>query len=187
MEKTKETEVMHDGFRIDPDTGEILGTEKPEEWVPTTEKEVDWVMKKIFDAEAAEKHHLDRIEILTQNIQEMAKEEKRKADFLRYRYGGAIEHFAKNELESKKGKTLKMTYGQLSFRSSKGGLKVAIPSDVIEWARENAPNAIKITEKFLISDLTPEQRKLAEESENPGFEIVEPSETFTLKTGVNKK
>ena len=181
QESNKATTVI-DGFIINMETGEIVGMEKPEFRV-TDEASADWVLEKMMDAQT----QIARIGIkrtaLLENLESQEKVYLRKLDWLMARFSPELEEFAKGQLIDAKTKTLKLTFGKLSIRSVKGGLRVSDQASALETAQSLGwTNAIKYSEAFQISGLTDAQRAVAENK--PGFEVKPDTETFKIETGV---
>jgi hypothetical protein len=202
-----QTQIEENGFLIDAETGEVVGLAGvKEDFTVTDEKSADWVLEKLMDSETQVARLNIKLKALTENIQTQIKAEERKQNFLKFKFGPALEHFARVALEGKKTKTLPLTFGKLSLRTVKGGLRVADAQKALEWAKNFFPGAIKVTETFQIS-LVPDGVKgeidlaLTDETAfaegQPGhqegwreiakeaFEIKPDEEKFDIKTGVS--
>lgn len=173
-----------DGYILDSETGEILGLAK-QEFQVTDEKSADWVLEKIMDAEVEiARNNIKRTAIL-ENLDSQDAEQRRRIEFLKWKFGTQLEAFAAKELENAKSKTWKGTFGRLSFRAVKGGLRVTDKDDALFVAQSNGfTNAIKVKEEFQISKLTPEQRALLEAKLPKGFEVKPDETSFKIETGV---
>lgn len=162
--KTQNT-VIIDGFVVDAETGEILGHAdvKPEFRVDT-EEAVDWVLRKMGRAEAelvAVDNDPDVLWATTilANAERIRKEKQKRLDWLHARFDAELGAFAKAELArtGAKGKTYKRVTGAISFRTVKGGLRVADEHEAIQTAKILGwEGAIKVKESFLISALPDE-------------------------------
>jgi len=181
--ETNET-IIIDGLIIDTATGEVLGEEKPEFRV-TDESSAEWVLEKIMTAEADAARERIRLKAVTDRLQSNIRTAENRAAFFRERYAADLEEFARQRLEGAKTKTLKLTWGSLSLRTVKGGLRVEDPDAALAWAKQNAPDAVKVTEAFQISKLTPDQKSALEASPPAGFVVTGDAEKFDVKTGVN--
>ncbi len=180
-ELTQQT-IEQDGFIIDAETGEVLGLAKAEFQV-TDEKSADWVLEKIMDAEVAIARNDIKRRAILDNIDTQDFEQRRRIEFLKWKFGPQLESFAAKQLENAKTKTWKGTFGKLSFRSTKGGLRVVDAATALETADNKGwDNAIKATYSFQISKLTDEQK---EDAVNlPGFEVKPDETSFKIETGV---
>lgn len=158
MVKEQETEIR-DGFIIDINTGEILGMK--EEFVPDTAEKVNWVLEKLLDCKAEKARNDVKRKAILDQLAALDKEIDRKSDFMLWKFGPALEEFAKKELEGQKAKSIKMVYGTLAFRSTGGTNKVVDPIAAVEWAKKHAPQSVKVTESFLVSKLSPEETQKA--------------------------
>lgn len=178
------TQLQEPEYIIDIETGEILGIK--EEFHVTDESSADWVLEKIMDAEANIARENMKLKAITENIESRKKEYQNKINFLKMRFGPELEQFAREQVEGGKSKTWKGSFGRLSFRSVKGGLRVVDKEEALTVAQVNGfTNAIKTTEEFQISKLTDAQREMLEFKLPGGFELKPDSEVFEIKSGVN--
>lgn len=198
--------IEEGGYILDADTGEILGLAGiTEAFTVTDEKSADWVLEKMMDAEVEAARIRIKRDAITENLDKQIKEQERRRDYLAWKFGPALEHFAKEKLAGAKKKSIGLTFGTLAFRSVKGGVRVTDPAKALEWAKKFYPEAVKVTEAFQIS-LVPEGVKgeidlvlkdpTAFAEGEPGhqehynelareaFEVKPDSETFSIKTGV---
>lgn len=171
-------------YDIDPETGEVVAVHPPEpEFVVDTADKADWVMGKMLalDSEAAA---IDSSAIVAQarailaNAESMKKDLTRRRDALEWRFGPELAQFAKANLG--KTKTWKGLYGSVSFRVTPSRLTIENESQAVEWARSYCPEALKVTEKVLVS-LVPDQ-----DVAPIGFAIVPAGESVKISTGVGK-
>jgi len=118
-------------------------------------------------------------------IENCRKLEVKKASYLAYLkgvYSNPIEAYAKSRLEGQKTRTLTTPYGQVSFRTVKGGLKVSDKGMALATAHKlGMMEAIKVTEEFQISKLTDEQRDAIATTLPEGFEMVPDRESMSIK------
>lgn len=185
-----ENNVVIDGLIIDLESGEIIGQECPEFRV-TDEASAEWVLEKIMNAEADAARDRLKLKAVAERLEASIKASEKRAEWFRARYGNELEEFAKERLEGAKTRTLKLTWGSISFRTVKGGLRVANPEAALEWAKQFAPEAVKVTEAFQITKLGDDWRNtlttatVPEELEKRGFAIVDDTESVSIKTGVS--
>jgi hypothetical protein len=193
MQAEQITTTVIDGCIFDAETGECLGVwEKPAFHV-TDQRTAEWVLEKVsgYDADIAA---LDaRLNALKENMEAMRRDLKQRRDGLVYRFGPELEKFAKDNLPAGK-KTWVCPYGSVAFRATQGGVKVIDEDLALEIAKENGwTNALKVTEAFRISLVTPEQKAEIESAVSMGFanavrafDVKEPGEAATIRTGVEK-
>ncbi len=172
----------HEGYFSDPISGEVVGMIVPKfEFQVIDAESADWVLEKICDAES-EMSRLDMVlAAVKERIETQKKAQENRVKYLKWKFGGELEEFAKNNLPHGK-KTWKGTYGEVSFRTVKPRLAYAGESDAIAWAKDHCPEAVKVEERFLIS-LVPAEL-VAKEMESPAapFYIEPGSESVTIKT-----
>jgi hypothetical protein len=169
-----------DNFVVDLD-GVILG-EVVTEGAIASQEALEAVLERMADVESQLVALKTKHEAIIENCRKL---EVKKASYLAYLrgvYSNPIEAYAKSRLEGQKSRTLTTPYGQVSFRTVKGGLKVVDPSIALDYAQLNGfTNAIKVTESFQISKLDPAQRELIESKLPEGFELVPDKETMSIK------
>lgn len=194
MQAELNNSVVIDGLLFDIETGECLGVwEKPAFHVTDTEK-AEWLMRKLWDYDADILALEAREKAILENIGKMKADVKQRRDGLAYRFGPELEQFAKENLPQGK-KTWACPFGSVSFRASHGGVRVVDEKSALEIAQKSGwANAIKVTEEFRVSQLTPLQADTVKawltESDpsqdivGNAFKIVEPQDLATIKTGV---
>ena len=150
-----------------PDTPE---TAAPEGFCPRTEAEVDWVLRKIADARA-------RAERIRVNLEKMAAEADSEAKFFEWKYGAALMDFCRRQTEGRRKKSCRLPNGVLGFRTKPAAVQIADEAAALEWARENAPEAVAVRlDKAALS------RALLETGEAVEFAALVPAEeTFYIK------
>lgn len=195
-----------DGYRIDIDTGEVLGyAEEPPEFTVHDEDSANWVLGKMLDAESQlaaieTSAEVIRARAVLENAAKLRKEQERKLSWWHKRFDNELGEFARKRLEGQKTKTLKTLLGSISLRVKKGGLKVLFPDIALRCAKAYQwDEAVKTTESFLISNLSDEHRQLIatgiasytngdpgwyDELILQGFTVEPDSETVTVKTGI---
>ena len=159
-----ENAIVENGYLIDPETGEILGLAGvAPEFRVESESEAEWVLGKMLDAAAdlASVQHSPevlRAKAVLEQAAKIEKEKRNRLEWLQRRFNPELGEFARKQLEGKKTKTWKSILGSISLRTVRGGLRVANPELALNWARSHAPEAIKVSEAFLIT-LLPEAHK----------------------------
>jgi hypothetical protein len=169
-----------DNFVVDQD-GVILG-EVVTEGAIASQEALEVVLERMADVEC----QLVALEIKHEAIIENCRKlEVKKASYLAYLkgvYSNPIEAYAKSRLEGQKTRTLTTPYGQVSFRTVKGGLKVVDKGMALATAHKlGMVEAIKVTEEFQISKLTDEQRDAIATTLPEGFEMVPDRDSMSIK------
>ena len=175
-----------DGYLIDPETGEVVGHVDGAFQVDDLGS-AEWVMEKMLTEDIEIAALEKRLEVIAANLDSMKKDRERRRKWLEYRFGDELEDFARQNLPEK-GKTWKCAYGRVSFRTTNARVGVNDETLAINFLRPIAPDAIKTTEKVLVSAL-PEhikQKALDGGLKKWGFEVVPGGESVTIKTGVEK-
>jgi hypothetical protein len=170
-----------DNLVVDADSGEVLGNAITE-GVIDSHSSLEAVLEKIGEVEARLAAQQLRHQAILENCRKLEVKTASYLAYLKGMYNAPIEAYAKSRLEGQKSKTLTTPYGQVSFRTVRGGLKVVDPSLALDYAQLNGfTNAIKVTESFQISKLDPAQRELIESKLPEGFEMVLDKETMSIK------
>ena len=179
---------IEDGYYVDPETGEITGLVEPKpQFTIDSESAAEWVLQKMTDEDIEIAALRTRMEVLAQNMTTMIKRREQRRQWLETRFSADLEEYAMHNLPKGK-KSWVCPYGKVQFRSSPAKLKVEDQETVLKWAKESQPQAVKVTESFLISEV-PDMVK-AELMADPitatvmGFSVVPESETCTISTGV---
>jgi hypothetical protein len=169
-----------DNFVVDQD-GVILG-EVVTEGTIASQEALEVVLERMADVESQLMALRAKHEAIIENC---GKLELRKESYLAYLksvYSSPIKEYAKARLEGGKSKTLTTPYGQVSFRTVKGGLRVADKGLALATAHKlGMVEAIKVTEEFQISKLSDEQRDAIATTLPEGFEMVADKETMSIK------
>lgn len=178
--------IITTGFIIDEETGEILedtGREilaTPALFVPDTEGGVEWVLQLIQSEEAHIAGLTARRSAILENINSEIERHEKKREWVEKRFAADLEQFAKKQLDGGKSRTWRSPFGSLSFRKTPGSVK-ALPG-ALEWTKARCPEAIKITETVLVSEL--KKYEYDEDLPSDLFEVTPPGENFLIKTGV---
>lgn len=157
----EETGEIHDEFaeglvEIDLEEPEEAQQDGPLDWLG------DWYTRQLvrMDAEeaAAKKQHDARMRELRARRRALA-----------YRWGGALEVVTRAALTGKR-KSVDYAYGRCGWRRSKR-VEVKDEQAALEWAREHAPEAVKVRESLL-------KGGLPEDQEVPGVVRVDRDEFY---------
>ena len=169
-----------DNFVVDQD-GVVLG-EVVTEGAIASQEALEVVLERMADVESQLVALKAKHEAIIENCRKL---EVKKASYLAYLksvYNAPIEAYAKSRLEGQKSRTLTTPYGQVSFRTVKGGLKVSDKGLALATAHKlGMVEAIKVTEEFQISKLTDEQRDAIATTLPEGFEMVPDRESMSIK------
>jgi len=183
-----ELELIGDSY-YDFETGEYVGDKLPDEFHVTDESSFEWVMEKIFNAEAELLAEAEKIKALLANYERKKNRAQAKIDWFKARFSPEVEQYAKSKLDGK-AKFVECPFGRVSFRTKKGGLRVSDKDLALGLAKLSGwTDAIKVTEEFQISKLTEAQKEVLTAKPLPegcGFVIEPDSETCTITTGVGK-
>lgn len=184
-----EATTVIDGLIINLETGEVVGQERPEFQV-TDEASAEWVLERIMNAEADAARDRLKLKAVAERLEAAIKASEQRAEWFRNRYGTELEEFARGRLEDAKTKTLKLTWGSISFRTVKGGLRVSDPEAALAWAKQYAPESVKVSESFQITKLPDTWREnllvsTPDDLAERGFTIAADSESVSIKTGVS--
>ena len=176
--------VIVDGYYIDADTGEVLGlVGQPTPWQPETLADAEWVMDKFQRADAEKLAIQARRAAIFEQLEAQEREVDGRRAYLESRFGAALQAIARRELSTAKIKTLKTTFGNLSFRIAPGSIKVLDTAKAVAWLRAvGLSEAVKVTETVLVTPLK-DETDLPEDL----FEIKAPEERFSIATGIKAK
>jgi phage host-nuclease inhibitor protein Gam len=115
-------------------------------FTPDTKERADWVLGKIADARS-------RAARIRENAETMAKQAEAEATFFEWKYGPALQAFARQELTGGKRKSLTLYNGTLGFRNKPASVSIGDTKAALAWARENLPEAVVETiDKKAIAD-----------------------------------
>ena len=177
----EQLKTLIDGSWYDSETGEYLH-EDIQEFSVNDDSSLEWVMERIFNAEASKNAEQAKLEALIANCERKINRASSKAKWLRDRFSAEVEAYAKTKLDGK-SKFVDTPYGRISFRTKKGGLRVADKDTAMEVAKLLGwNNAIKTTEEFQISKLTDDQRVKAQNY--PAFVTEQETEQMSITTGI---
>jgi phage host-nuclease inhibitor protein Gam len=178
----EQTYTIQENFVVDQASGEVLGEVVDQAGAISSQEALEAVLERIGNVESQLVALQARHSAIIENCKKL---EKRKENYLAYLkgvYSNPIEEYAKARLEGGKSKTLTTPYGQVSFRTVKGGLKVSDKGLALATAHKlGMVQAIKVTEEFQISRLTDDQKDALATTLPEGFEMVADKETMSIK------
>lgn len=169
---------------VDLETGEILGP-VVEAGAIASQDALELVLERIQNQAAQVSAEHIRLKAIQEQAEKTLKRKSGYLNYLKAVYESPIEQYAKARLAHTGKKSIQTPFGSVNFRTLKGGLKVVDPEQALMFAKlAKWENAIKTTEKFLISALT--EKQLADLGGNvpDGFELAPERESMTIKTGV---
>lgn len=145
---------------FDTETGEYAGPanstlpDRPLE----TEEELLAYMNRLSSAEADVLAEAARLQAVVANVEKMLALKNRRVEWLKARYERSASEVAQSLLPRKpdgtfRTKTYTCPWGQVAFRDVKPKVVVANPILAVEWAKVNAPEAVKVVESVLVSKL----------------------------------
>ena len=181
--------VTADGYICDPLTGEVFGhvdikehdapgAAQKEPFIPDTMEKVKWVLRKIMAEDSAIAAAEMELQAISANIAAMKRVHEQKRNWQLAQFTLPLQVFAAEQLKGQKTRTLLTPYGTLSFRTIPGSLKIVDAPAALEWAEENAPNAVKTVKSVKISEIT------ASDTLPQCFEMTERRDAFYIKTGM---
>lgn len=170
------TVIIQDGYKVDADTGEILGLAEP--FQVHDVKSAEWVMQKMHEAEAQAKAYEAQAADILANLCKLTKFHRSKAEWLKTCYGSQIEEVAKANLPKGK-KTWSSLFGSVAFRTTKARLDIVNEDRAIAWALLHEPDSVKVTRTLLKGYLPVE----AYDTEKTGLVLVPEGESVTIKVG----
>lgn len=178
-----------DGRIVDTATGECLGLAVPPAFVADTQETVEWVLEKmlVLDSEIAGLEA--RRAALVENMDAMIGGARTRRRSLERRFKAEVIEFARANLGEGK-RTWRCPFGSVSFRTVPGSLKVVDEDLAVRVAESlDMGNAVKVTKKVLVTDLTDGQAAeivdlVEKRMVTDAFEVVPERESVTIRTGV---
>lgn len=171
--------IEKDGYLVDDETGEVQGLAETPGFKVTDLSGAEWVLEKMAQEDAGILALTARRNALTANLDAMIREHQNRREWLGMRFGHELESFAEGELAGKKTRTLPTAFGKLYFRRIPGSIIVIDKDAALAWASAEAPDAVQIETRLLVSAL-----KGREETLPAAFEVLPPADRFYIETGV---
>lgn len=151
ISETQETQNIEDAEDL---ANELLPPEK-QQFVIRDASDASWVVRKIVEARARQTRIKDWAALELKSAQ---REEK----FFLERFGSELEAWTAENNGGKK--TLRLPDGTLGFRSKRAIIQIKDEDRVLDWCRDNLPEAVKTVESVL---KTPLNEHLKETGELP--------------------
>jgi hypothetical protein len=151
---------------------EAADTDRLEPFTVDTPERAAWAADKVLAAR-------ERLARVTASCAAMIQQAGREADDAAAFFLPMLEEWARAN-PPRKGKTIRLPTGALSFRSVPGGPRLADPDAALAWARQNKPELIEVRERVTITAL--KEFIVASGGELPdGVEMTDSRETFDVK------
>lgn len=144
-----------DGLLWDAETGECLTKDRFE---ITDDASAEWVLQRIQNAQVRRNALVMKRDAITENLNREIRREEASVKSLLFRFENELVNYARQQLAERGGKTLRLAYGSVSFRTKPGKVKVKDKDRALAWAKglgDRMSHAIKVTEEFQISRLSP--------------------------------
>jgi len=171
--------IEKDGYLVDDETGEFLGYIDPKPAFCVTDQDsAEWVLAKFSENEAERVGLLRRRDAIIANIDRIISGVDARAGWLTARFEAELQRFTLTQIADKKQKYHDTAYGRMQFRTTPGRTEIVDKEAAVEWAEINAPEAVKIDKRVLVTGL--KGIELPEDI----FTIVPPSEKFSFDTGI---
>lgn len=139
-------------------------------FIPDSEESVDWVLGKVADARS-------RAARLRENMEKMAREADREAEFFEWKYGAALQVWARAQLGEGRRRSVRLPNGVVGFRTKPAGVSVTDEARALAWAGENLPEAVvQRLDKKALADALLQTGEIID-----GVVFTEAEETFYVK------
>jgi hypothetical protein len=183
--QVEEATTVIDGFIVGIETGDVYGlAEQTKEFTVDSATAAEWVLEKLSEAEGRVVGLKAELAGVQERFASRIKEQERRSEWLRARFGPELEEFAKTQLDGK-SRTWKGTYGSVAFRSTAAKVVALDQTKAVAWAAKNCPDAVKTVQSFLISNVPDSVKALMLEKGAPdGFDIIPAGESVSIKTVV---
>jgi hypothetical protein len=183
---------------FDTETGEYAGpadTTLPKGPLET-EEDLLAFMNRINRAESDLMAEQLRLKTIIENCERLVELKKKRVEWLKAMYQTSASGIAESLLPRKadgsyRSKTYTCPWGQIAFREIKPKVVVANQELALSWAKQNAPDAVKVAESILVSKLPDDavtEWLTSEEVCHPwGFTIEPGRQSVTIKTVSNNE
>lgn len=177
-EETRQTTTWTDlggiVYTADALTGEVLSCDKPRFAVDSADA-AEWVMQQLFDVECEFAAAIEREYALMENIRRLKSRIESRKNALLWRFSPELEHYAASVLAGSRERSIVTPFGSFGFRKSREQREIVDEDAAIAFAEANAPEAVKVTKKVLVSKLPPGAE---------GVVTRPPEDTFFVRSGV---
>jgi hypothetical protein len=180
--------VGTDHLLVNGETGEVIGIpDAPPAVIEDTESILGWYGPRRRRIEAKRDGLTAERDALLKQIREhydpLIKEQESALKWLALRYEGILRAYATGVVgQLEKAKSFKRHLVTLGFRTKTEHFEVKDEAAAIDWARENCPEAVKVKESFLVSQLTDEAKiLLRQDAAASGIEPIPAHEEFYVR------
>ena len=151
-------EVIVNGYKVDTDTGEIVGlADEPERFKVHDLPSAEWVLDKFQQAES-EKWRISALrKARMAQLDAMEKDAERRLEWLNYRFKAELEEWFNTQ--DKKGKSIKLSCGTIGTRSSKPKLVIKEERLLQEYLAMAHPEILKFSTRIDLEALKELVRK----------------------------
>jgi hypothetical protein len=183
VQEQQEATVIQDGFIVGIETGEVYGlAEQTKEFTVDSATAAEWVLEKLSEAEGRVVGLKAELAGVQERFASRIKDQERRSEWLRARFGSELEEFAKSQLDGK-SKTWKGTFGSVAFRATSPRLVVLEQDKAVAFALMACPDAVKTVQSVLVSNI-PENVKgiMIGQGAPDGFDVIPAGESVSIKT-----
>ncbi len=183
-----QTSIDGEGYIYDIATGEVLGRiDLVDRWEVDSAEAAEWALELRSKIEG----HLAGIDArrraLVAQLDALRREQERRLNWWDVRFRSSLVEFARSQLTGK-ARTARFAWGSVAFRKRQGTNEIVDMAAAVEWAKEWAPEAVKVSERVGVKDVLA-ARELAlrlsvEPVALPFLVSTGPSETAEIDTGV---
>lgn len=191
--RERRTEVDPDGWVLDVDSGEVLGRgDVDEAFVIDSADKAEWALELRGRIEADIAAVDLRIEAVTKQLKRLRSEHVRRLSWWTWRFEPSLVSFARRLLRARKGKTLRLGWGSVSFRKVAPSHEILDMEAAVAWVKAWAPERVKSREWVGRKDvglvLGAVRRIAGEEPERPSWlRVTDEAERVTISTGIDVK
>lgn len=137
-------------------------------FTPDTADKVDWVLGKIADARA-------RALRVRENAERIARQHEAEAEGMEWRFGVALQAFARQETEGSRRRSVRLLNGVVGFRTRPASVTITNEPEARAWVEANLPQALRLDVRALSA------RLLQTGEAVDGTQLVPAQETFYIK------
>ena len=131
----------------------VEAIESDDRWRVRTDDDAEWALRRIAaanaDLEALHEKAKRWTEQITGWFEQAAREPARTAEF----FTAQVERYAMAERREHNRKSVRLPSGKFSTRSVPGALEIVDEAEVLEWALDNLPDAVRVREDVQVSTL----------------------------------
>jgi hypothetical protein len=171
------------GDELLTEDGEVLQIRGEPEG-PLDNRLADWVLDEILKCESGIVGIEVYGEAINKNLQTIIRQHQRRAEYLRWKFGAALESLAKDRLKGGKGRTFVLPHGTVSFRKVPGRTVIADMGAAVAFAKSHDPGLVRVAETVQPQAALDLWRKKGDGSDVPPWaEVIPPRDSVTVATG----